>query len=210
MDIEKMYNMYESGLTLREVGEAFNISGQHVKNLLEKHGFKTRSKPKTRKSTSKLSKASFDWENKKAQWDLLDTKVKGEIAENYVKNKLLELGFEVWISITPNTKFDLAVMCHNSNRLNKVQVKCATYTSDKRFRANLTTKDKQKNHIRYKNNDTDFFIIYCPFVSEFYVIPFAIVASINSVNLLPHRDRLTSVENIYESYLNAFDLLCKS
>lgn len=206
-----MYQIYKTGKTLKEVGVEFGITAQYVKVLFNKAGYETRNKPRTRNKPSKLKGVTFEWESEKVKWDLLDTKIKGEVAENYVKNRLLELGFEVWVSITPNSKCDMAVVCMKTGKLIKIQVKCASYdNSCKRFRAIIATKDKSRQVIKYKTEDVDFFIVFCPFIKEFYVLPFGIVAHTNSIGLVPHRERFKVSENVYESFLSSFDILCKS
>lgn len=211
MDIEKMHELYRSGQTLKEVGIEFGVTAQYVAALFKKHGLSTRSKPKTRKMQSKIKGLSYAWESKKESWVKLDSKIKGEIAENHVKNRLLELGFEMWVSVTPNSKSDMAVLNPVTGRLVKIQVKCATYVeSDKRFRVAIVTKDKNRQPLKYLSEDVDYFIVYCPFVFAFYVIPFEATIHTNHLNLVPHRERFKiKNEAIYEGYLEAFHLLCK-
>lgn len=207
---EKMYELYQTGKTLREVGAEFGLSAQYVKVLFAKSGLATRNKPRTRNKPSKVGAIAFDWADERKAWGALDTKIKGEVAENYVKNRLLELGFEVWVSITPNSKSDMAVVCPSSGRLIRIQVKCATYVeTDKRYRAIITTKDKRGEKVKYRSDDIDFFIVFCPFVKQFYVLPISVVGHASNLNLLPHRERFKTTANIYETYLDAFGLLCK-
>lgn len=210
IDLNKMRELYESGKTFAEVGEAFGFSRSYVHILFKRNGIPARTKQLTRNKPSRIEKLDFDWLKDKPAWEKLDSKVKGEIAESCVKNRLLELGFEVWLSVTPNSKNDMAVLNPKSGTLVKIQVKCATYTEvDSRFRTLLTTKDKNKSHIKYLNEDIDFFVIFCPFVKAFYVLPFSVVAHATSVTVLPHRERFKVVNNYYEKYMEAFDLLCK-
>lgn len=209
-NVKKMYRLYLGGKTLAEVGNIFNTSSAQTKKLFDKNNLKTRGLMAHRKynENKKLSSISFEWENQKTAWDLLDSKVKGEIAENLVKNKLLERRLEVWQSVTPNGKCDIIIWNKNTSKIQRLQIKTATYI-DKRFRANLTTRDKNKNHIKYQKTDIDFFIIYCPFINGFYVVPFGKVKHTTSLNLIPHRERLKIKGLSYEKYFNAFDLLCK-
>jgi len=140
------------------------------------------------------------------QWSNLDSKAKGTISEGYVKNKLCELGFSVLVPFMGNDKYDLAVDCCGS--VVRIQVKCATYdTKTKRFRANLQTRDRNGKHIKYKKDDVDVFVVFCPIVFCFYVIPVDIGIVNHSVGLFPHRGNFQKCANSWESYRDRFDFI---
>jgi hypothetical protein len=136
----------------------------------------------------------------------VDTKAKGSIAESYIAARLTELGFEVWNPYMNNSKTDLAV-CQN-NQLVRIQVKSAGLELvNHRFRAMLTTRDKQGKHIKYLAEDVDFFIVKCEGVWAFYVIPAAVGIEHHSINLYPHRERVFPKDFNAEVYRDAFDLI---
>lgn len=144
---------------------------------------------------------------KKEEWDRLDPKTKGAISESYTKAKLSELGFDVWIPYMNNHKADIGIIANDM--LVRIQVKTASYDPrTKRFRAMLQTRDRGKRHIKYKAGDIDFFIVYCPHVHQFYVIPSKIGIENHSVNMTPHREKaIKTSHNDWELYKNAFSLI---
>ncbi len=144
------------------------------------------------------------------RWSALDSKVKGTIAEDFVRARLAQEGFDVWTPYMNNHRSDVGVLVNG--RLLRIQVKSASYDREsKRFRAMLQTRDKKKNHIAYRKDELDFFIVFCPFVNEFYVIPANVGIANHSVNMMPHRGRAISVgTDGWEQYRSAFALLRQS
>jgi hypothetical protein len=206
---QAMYELYQSGKTLDEVGEAFGITGAGVQVAFKRRGWQTRGndaprRPKPSKVVEFDDSALVEF---KKMWDGLDSKLKGTIIEGNVKNKLAELGFDVWIPYMNNHKADLGLLI--DGRLIKLQVKSATYDpTTKRFRSMLQTRDRDGNHIKYKSADVDFFIVQCAGLQEFYIIPTAIGIENHSVNLIPHRNFFIQHSGPdWEVYRNAFDLL---
>lgn len=205
---QKMYQLYCEGMTLREIAKQFGISAQAVHKAFRRRGWDTRIRPITRDKESKVQ----EWDDTtllkfKTEWDQLDSKVKGVVVENYVANKLAELGFDVWKPMMNNHTADLGVWL--SGRLIRIQVKAATYDPvTKRFRCSLQTRDKHGKHICYQPTSVDFFIVFCPGVMAFYVIPATIGCKEHSLNLYPHRGRFKEATSyIWERYKDAFDLL---
>jgi len=145
----------------------------------------------------------------KAKWDLLDSTVKGTIAETHVKNRLSELGFDVWEPFCQNHKTDLFIL-HGRSIL-RIQVKSATYDRQtKAFRANVTRHRRSGKVTLYTVEDVDFFVIYCGGLEalQFYVVPSRLVIGRTDLKLYPHREKgklLGSVE--WERFRNTFDQL---
>ena len=206
---QEMYELYQSGQTLDEVGATFGISGAGVHVAFKRRGLKTRGndaprRPKPSKVVEFDDAALVEF---KKMWDGLDSKLKGTIIEGNVKNKLAELGFEVWMPYMNNHKADLGIIV--TCKLLRIQVKSATYDPPtKRFRSMLQTRDKHGKHIKYNASDVDFFIIQCAGLQEFYVVPAAIGIENHNANLLPHRPHYQHTTGLdWEVYRNAFDLL---
>lgn len=81
---------------------------------------------------------------------------------------------------------------------------------DDYFMTMLQTRDRDGNHIRYKSEDIDFFIVYCAGLPapEFYVIPACVGIERHSVTMFPHRTRLIKLTRFdFEIYRDAFHLL---
>lgn len=147
----------------------------------------------------------------KAAWDKLDSTVKGTIAENHVKNRLSELGFDVWEPFCQNHKTDLFIL--EGRDIRKVQVKSATYDrKTKAFRANVTRRRRQGKKSGYELEDVDFFIVYCGGLDtlEFYVAPANLVIGRTDMKLYPHRSKGAFAGGPeWETFRNAFNLLGK-
>lgn len=155
------------------------------------------------------------WKGYKSNTDLIaakvalsgvDPKMKGSIAESYVALRLAELGFDIWMPYMNNHKADLAVLVRQ--RLVRIQVKSATFDlRHERFRAILTTRDREGKHVKYQPDSQDFFIIKPEGLFVFYVIPSAVGIAHHSLNVYPHRERVFAKEFNAEIYKDAFHLL---
>ena len=205
---QEMYEMYSQGKTMDEVAVVFGVTKQAVSKIFKARGYQTRGLTgrRNRASLVALIDDTYLLENK-ARWDGLDSKVKGTIAESNVKNKLAELGLDVWTPYMNNHRADVGI--YHQGKLITVQVKSATYDPiTKRFRTMLQTRDREGRHISYKEGEADFFIIYCPGVIDMYVIPASIGIINHAVNMMRHRERIYRGTGIdWEEYRNAFYLL---
>lgn len=186
----EMCALYQSGLRLADVAEKSSFCVTTVKKVLVLNGVTSRHRG-TRRGTGKITKlddaslVAF-----KTQWDTLESNVKGTIAENHVKNRLSEMGFDVWEPFCQNHKTDLLIL--DGQRLLRVQVKSATYDKKtKAFRANVTRHRRGGGISRYTLTDVDFFIVYCGGLSvlQFYVVPAVEVVGRNDLKLYPHRPK---------------------
>lgn len=204
-----MHSAYVSGLTLKQVGAPHGMSPQsvgvlfHMNSMLVRRRGEVKTRPTIAETTDDSHLVAF-----KSEWDKLDTTVKGTVSENYVKNRLSELGFDVWEPVTQNHRTDLIIIEHSA--LIRIQVKSATYDPrGRRFRACLSRHRRSGEYCEYSNSDVDFFIIHCAGMPrlEFYVIPTE-AAKKPSINLLPHRNKFTHFSDFtWEAYRNAFHLL---
>jgi hypothetical protein len=135
--------------------------------------------------------------------------VKGTVAETYVKNRLSEVGFDVWEPFCQNHKTDIFVL--HANAIRRIQVKSATYDrKTKAFRANVTRHRRREKMMPYALEDVDFFIIYCGGlgVLTFYVVPASIVIARSDLKLYPHRPKGVFLGGPdWEKYRDAFALL---
>jgi len=207
-DLLEMHAKYSGGLTLSQVGQEIGISQQSLSVLFHKRGLKVRARMelRTRKTIGETVDDS-ELVKFKDKWDMLESTVKGTIAENYVKNKLSELGFDVWEPVSQNHRTDMIIMCRK--KIIRIQVKCATYdVARKRFRANLSRHRRSGDYSPYRVEDVDFFLVYCAGLPsmEFYVVP-AELAKQLSINLLPHREKFLKLAFSWEKFRNAFHLL---
>ncbi|MGV7927503.1 MAG: group I intron-associated PD-(D/E)XK endonuclease [Spirochaetota bacterium] len=136
----------------------------------------------------------------------LDNKLIGTLNEELVKVKLGLLGYDIFLPFMNNHKTDLIII--KNEICIKIQIKSAVYDiSSKRYRANFRTKDKNGNHISYKKEDVDFFIVKCNGIDEYYILPFEISIKNNYANLYPHRPKLQIKGFDFEKYRNAFNLI---
>ena len=82
----------------------------------------------------------------------IDSKTVGTINEDEVKIKLATLGYDVFLPYMNNHKTDLVVI--HKDKVCKLQVKSASYEqSNRRFRAQLRTKDKSNSFVSYSESD---------------------------------------------------------
>lgn len=103
----------------------------------------------------------------------MDTKQKGDIAEQSVLLKALKLGYEVLVPVGDRLPYDLVF--HKNNTFLKIQVKSAwldpnkhNYVIDVR---RTKTNRRQMQRSYYDRCDFDFAIIYIEEIDTFYVMP---------------------------------------
>ena len=103
----------------------------------------------------------------------MDTKLKGDIAEQSVLLKALKLGYEVLVPIGDRLPYDLVL--NKDQTFLKIQVKAAwkdpnkhNYVVDVR---RTKTNRKQMQRSYYHNQDFDFAIIFIDDLEIFYVMP---------------------------------------
>ncbi len=138
----------------------------------------------------------------------LDTKLVGSITEDQVKIKLAMCGFDIFTPYMNNHKTDIAVV--KGQKICRLQVKSAVYDREnKRFRAQLRTKDREGRFIGYAAADVDFFVVKCNGLEEYYVVPYEIGNSQHNLNLYPHRLKMRVKGVDFEPYRNAFGLIEK-
>ncbi len=136
----------------------------------------------------------------------LDTKLVGSITEDQVKIKLAMCGFDIFTPYMNNHKTDIAVV--KAQKICRLQVKSAVYDREnKRFRAQLRTKDREGHFIGYAASDVDFFVVKCNGLEEYYVVPYEIGNSQHNLNLYPHRLKMRIKGVDFEPYRNAFGLI---
>ncbi|MEL6989750.1 MAG: group I intron-associated PD-(D/E)XK endonuclease [Bacteroidota bacterium] len=112
----------------------------------------------------------------------METKLKGDIAEQKVILKCLEFSRGVSIPIGDRLPYDLVIDVHNS--LFKIQVKSAWFDKNKNNwvvdnRRSLTNQKLSKKS-KYTNNDFDFAIIVIEELNVFYIMPSDIFNSYGS------------------------------
>jgi transcriptional regulator with XRE-family HTH domain len=130
----------------------------------------------------------------------------GCLTEMQVAIRLTTLKFEVWTPFIERQRSDLSVRV--DNRLVRIQVKTATYDEkNRRFRVSLTTKNGHGQHVPYRHQEFEFFIIKCFGLEEYYVLPFEVGGTARYLNLYPNREPLLDRGYSFEQYRNAFDLL---
>ncbi|KAA3628072.1 MAG: endonuclease [Bacteroidetes bacterium] len=103
----------------------------------------------------------------------MNTKQKGDIAEQAVTLKALKLGYEVLKPIGDRLPYDLVFDIEG--KLVKIQVKSAWYDSkkDNYVVDNRRTKTNRRQMIRenYSSEDFDFAVLYIPDLEVFYIMP---------------------------------------
>ena len=103
----------------------------------------------------------------------MNTKLKGDLAEQAAILQALKHGWEVLKPIGDRLPYDLAFDVNGS--LVKVQVKCAWFDeSSKNYVVdNRRTKTNRRNMVRefYNPSDFDFALAYVPDIDLFYVFP---------------------------------------
>jgi SAM-dependent methyltransferase len=205
----EMYAFYQSGKTLEETAARFGHPYGTVRYAFAREGLSIRQRGTRVKPVIAQAIDDSAILESRRDWNDLESTVKGTIAEGYVKNRLSELGFDVWLPATQNHKTDLLIV--QGQQIIRIQVKAATYDKDrKRYRVSLSRHRRNRDYATYSNGDVDFFIVYCGGLPqlEFYVIPTALIQGQPSINLLPHRPKmLHQSEFTWEDYRNAFHLI---
>ncbi len=204
----EMYELYKQGMNLEQIGERYGLTKSAVHIGFKRRGLSTRVRKVTRDKPSNVEEFNDeDLVQAKEQWDKLDSKMKGTITEGYVANRLAEAGFDVWKPFMDNHKADMGVL--KDGRLIRIQVKSATYDiPTKRFRTILKTRNAHGKHVEYEDGTIDVFIVFCPGIMAFYVIPAEVAKDNTAVNVLPHRERFKkAVAYVWGEYRDAFHLI---
>ncbi|WP_428910717.1 group I intron-associated PD-(D/E)XK endonuclease [Niallia sp. Krafla_26] len=130
----------------------------------------------------------------------LDRLTIGKNTEEYVKIKLAEQGFDLFIC-TVDRGTDLVIL-QNDIPL-KIQIKTAT----------LSQKEDSGDYLfyiqirKYNNNEVDFFVIKLNGYDIFYIIPFEVSIKSRYLSFSPFGEKKANNSINYESYRNAFHLL---
>lgn len=211
LQLESIRRFYSDGHTLEETAQEHGLSyGYLYKKFKEMEWLRGRGhrvNPGIAQGFDDSDLLKF-----KGEWDKLDSTTKGSIAENYVKIKLMELGFDVWEPAVQNHKTDLIILFDRN--ILKIQVKSATYDIKiKSFRGNLMRHRRGSGQrLDYSVDDVDFFIFYCGGLLglEFYIVPMDIIRKIKNALFYPHRRKSLMIhpDSVpLEVYRNAFHLL---
>lgn len=198
--------LYRSGLRLKDVARQSGFCVTTVRKVMSANGCVPRRRGKAVGSGPVREFDDVALVAFKKAWDRLSSPEKGTIAEGYAKNRLAELGFDVWEPFSQNHKTDIIVLSGASVR--RLQVKSATYdTKIKAFRANVTRGRRGGKRTDYALSDVDFFVVYCGGLEHlcFYVIPAALVIGRADLKLYPHRDKGSDRrEVVWEAYRDDF------
>ena len=112
----------------------------------------------------------------------MDTKLIGDIAEQFAVLEALKRGWGVMTPIGDRLPYDLVFDI--DGKLLKIQVKSAWWDSNKENYVvdNRRTKTNRRNIKRenYKQSDFDFALLYIPTLSIFYVMPIVVFISYGS------------------------------
>ena len=121
----------------------------------------------------------------------MDTKLKGDIAEQVAALRLLELGWGVSKPIGDRLPYDL--IANVNGVLIKLQVKSAWFNShDQNFCIDVRkTKTNRRRMVRslYVNQDFDFALIYLSGIRIFYVFPVDVFINFGSTLSLVETDK---------------------
>jgi len=102
----------------------------------------------------------------------LNTKETGELTEQRVIVKLLELGASVSEPVGDSDRYDL--IADNGSNLLRLQVKTGWFDSGRVvFNTESTPNRPNGNRYKYKSSDIDAFIVYSDVTEDFYYIPIA-------------------------------------
>ena len=140
----------------------------------------------------------------------MNTKLKGDIAEQAVILQALQRGWGVLNPVRDRLPYDLVF--DTGENLLKIQVKSAWYDSKKGNYVvdNRRTKTNRRQMVRenYKNNDFDFAIVYIEELSIFYIFPSEIFISYGSeIHLVESEKRQRKPRSA--KYREAWDLFDK-
>jgi hypothetical protein len=112
----------------------------------------------------------------------MNTKSRGDIAEQAAVLAALKRGWAVLRPIGDNLPYDLVLA--KKNRFVKVQVKCAWWDeSKKNYVIDIRrTKTNRRRMVRsrYSNTDFDFALAYLPGIDLFYIFPVAVFLKFGS------------------------------
>lgn len=208
---KQICDLYQSGLRLKDVARETGFCMSTVKKFMAINNC-----PSRRRGANKGNGKVRNFDDSglvgfKLAWDRLPSAMKGTIAEAYVKNRLAELGFDVWEPFGQNHVTDLIVV--NDNKICRIQVKSATYDiKTKAFRANVTRHRRGSSGVTpYLLEQVDYFVIYCGGleITQFYVVPSKHVIGRYDLKLYPHRVKgpLEGRSVDWAEYRNAFYLL---
>jgi len=141
----------------------------------------------------------------------VDTKLKGDIAEQIVILEALKREISVSIPVGDRLSYDL--IFDINNKLHRIQVKCAwpdksygSYLVD--VRTSKTNRTKYK-YVKYNDNDFDFAIMVIIEHNILYIMPSNIFNSYGSIITLlnpNNEDKSQRLPKSYE-YKNAWQLL---
>jgi hypothetical protein len=143
-------------------------------------------------------------------FEIMDTKMKGDIAEIEVQLKALQLGWDVLIPVGDRLPYDLVIVINN--KFIKIQVKSAWLSKEegvylidvRRTKTNRRVMKREK----YSNNDFNFAIIFISELKVFYVVPVNIFNSFaGSITLHEKVSRQRKPKS--HEYREAWDLLEK-
>lgn len=140
----------------------------------------------------------------------MDTKLKGDIAEQAAILQALNRGWGVLKPVGDRLPYDLIFDVHG--RLAKVQVKCAWFDQRRGNYVvdNRRTKTNRRFMVRdkYKISDFDFALIYLPDQDIFYVFPIDVFVGYASEIHMVEADRRQRKPQSAE-YREAWDLILR-
>jgi PD-(D/E)XK endonuclease len=138
----------------------------------------------------------------------MDTKLKGDIAEQAVALYALKQGWGVLRPIGDRLPYDLVFDIDGS--FVKIQVKCAWFDAVRKNYVvdNRRTKTNRRQMVRvvYSQNDFDFAIIYLDQLDVFYVMPCEVFISYGSEIHLIEADKRQRKPKSF-GFRNAWDLI---
>src|SRR3989338_6090102 len=121
----------------------------------------------------------------------MNTKLKGDIAEQATIMRLLQFGWGVSKQVGDRLPYDL--IADVSGTLVRLQVKCAWFnTKDQCFVVDVRrTKTNRRIMLRepYTNQDFDFAVVYAPDINVFYVFPVEAFIAYGSTLTLVESDK---------------------
>jgi len=138
----------------------------------------------------------------------MDTKAKGDIAEQATLLEFLKRGYDALQPIGDRLPYDLVVT--KNNTFVRIQVKSAWYDKSSMnyqidVRRTKTNRRVMKQE-RYGDNDFDFASIYIPDYNRFYIMPIAFFNSYkSSIALIVDTDRQRKPRSY--DYLEAWHLV---
>jgi hypothetical protein len=115
----------------------------------------------------------------------MNSKTIGSISEYKIMSRLLELGKCVLRPIEDNERFDIIVLDKETNTYQKIQCKTGRLLDGSvRFSThNSYTPYMRPGTRRSYVDDVDCFIVYCPELDEYYLIPIDLIKEQGSFSL---------------------------